>query len=642
MANPIKVDMTYIDTYIQTLCNNIELQKSVLSSSEIIVNAITEKFKFCKQLNGLLVGDVQSGKTGQMLGIISRMADQGYRFFVLLTTDNIDLQRQTYKRIKEALPTFNVLSERDEVLFRPENLSQPYIIVLKKNGSVLRKWRNLFIATNACKGLCLAIFDDEADAISLNTNINKRSVSPINKILTEIKNTAIATVYIEVTATPQAVLLQTEKSGWKADFVKYIKPGSKYLGGDFFFSEEVSSNIIYTNEYELGDMTDDDDVLCPLGLKESLRSFLLNCAYKKVRGETNCNFLIHPSYRINIHSKFVKIVQEELNLLVNSTTDINFEESFYEAWLNLSNTKKNLPSLSILLEIVISILENTEVIVIPLNSKSFICRDSRNPDALDLSKGFNIVVGGNTLGRGLTFPNLQTVYYCRTARVPQADTFWQHSRVFGYDRDPDMVRIFIPESTYHLFVELNKADNLLKKQIESGVDMVELIYPHGIKPTRSNVIKKDELNLLYGCVNYFTQEPLGINIDSVDKIVLKYVDKDSVLSDKETVIKILKLLDNHQSNDFDTLAFISCIEAMCIKNKSLKFRLIVRKNRNISKGTGTLLSEKDRLLGDKYKNEVVLTLYRLTGLKEQGWLGKPLWVQNIKLPHNICYYNIKQ
>ncbi len=642
MANPIKVDMTYIDTYIQTLCNNIELQKSVLSSSEIIVNAITEKFKFCKQLNGLLVGDVQSGKTGQMLGIISRMADQGYRFFVLLTTDNIDLQRQTYKRIKEALPTFNVLSERDEVLFRPENLSQPYIIVLKKNGSVLRKWRNLFIATNACKGLCLAIFDDEADAISLNTKINKRSVSPINKVLTEIKNTAIATVYIEVTATPQAVLLQTEKSGWKADFVKYIKPGSKYLGGDFFFSEEVSSNIIYTNEYELGDVTDDDDVLCPLGLKESLRSFLLNCAYKKVRGETNCNFLIHPSYRINIHSKFVKIVQEELNLLVNSTTDINFEESFYEAWLNLSSTKKNLPSLSILLEIVISILENTEVIVIPLNSKSFICRDSRNPDALDLSKGFNIVVGGNTLGRGLTFPNLQTVYYCRTARVPQADTFWQHSRVFGYDRDPDMVRIFIPESTYHLFVELNKADNLLKKQIESGVDMVELIYPHGIKPTRSNVIKKDELNLLYGCVNYFTQEPLGINIDSVDKIVLKYVDKDSVLSDKETVIKILELLDNHQSNDFDTLAFISCIEAMCIKNKSLKFRLIVRKNRNISKGTGTLLSEKDRLLGDKYKNEVVLTLYRLTGLKEQGWLGKPLWVQNIKLPHNICYYNIKQ
>ena len=125
----------------------------------------------------------------------------------------------------------------------------------------------------------------------------------------------------------------------------------------------------------------------------------------------------------------------------------------------------------------------------------------------------------------------------------------------------------------------------MKKQIESGVDMVELIYPHGIKPTRSNVIKKDELNLLYGCVNYFTQEPLGINIDSVDKIVLKYVDKDSVLSDKETVIKILKLLDNHQSNDFDTLAFISCIEAMCIKNKSLKFRLIIRKNRNISKGT---------------------------------------------------------
>ena len=48
-------------------------------------------------------------------------------------------------------------------------------------------------------------------------------------------------------------------------------------------------------------------------------------------------------------------------------------------------------------EIVVQILNNEELMVIPLNSKSFVCRNSSDPNALDLSKGFNIVVGGNTI-----------------------------------------------------------------------------------------------------------------------------------------------------------------------------------------------------------------------------------------------------
>jgi hypothetical protein len=39
------------------------------------------------------------------------------------------------------------------------------------------------------------------------------------------------------------------------------------------------------------------------------------------------------------------------------------------------------------------------------------------------------------LVRGLTIPKLQTVYYSRTSKAPNADTFWQHSRIFGYDRE---------------------------------------------------------------------------------------------------------------------------------------------------------------------------------------------------------------
>lgn len=69
------------------------------------------------------MGNVQSGKTGQMLGVISDLADKGYRVFILLTTDNVDLQRQTYNRVKDALTTFTVLSEGDVVLCKLPKLA---------------------------------------------------------------------------------------------------------------------------------------------------------------------------------------------------------------------------------------------------------------------------------------------------------------------------------------------------------------------------------------------------------------------------------------------------------------------------------------------------------------------------------------
>lgn len=66
-------------------------------------------------------------------------------------------------------------------------------------------------------------------------------------------------------------------------------------------------------------------------------------------------------------------------------------------------------------------------------------------------------------------------------------------------------------------------------------------------------------------------------------------------------------------------------------------KLIVRRERDISKGIGTLLSPNDRKLGDEYKDEVVLTVYKVTGTK--GWNGMELWIPNINLPGEYVYYS---
>lgn len=79
--------------------------------------------------------------------------------------------------------------------------------------------------------------------------------------------------------------------------------------------------------------------------------------------------------------------------------------------------------------------------------------------------------------------------------------------------------------------------------------------------------------------------------------------------------------------------------ALNSKRPQTKYRLIVRDNRDISFGTGTLLSPTDRKLGESFKDDVVLTLYRVKGEISKGWNGSPLWIPNIKFPDNTCYYD---
>lgn len=171
--------MGHLSSYIENICSS-ELQDSILSTSSELYNNILNKFRHSGDFTGLLLGNVQSGKTGQVLGFISKMADEGYKIFIFLTTDNVDLQRQTFNRVNDSLKTFCVLSEKDEVRFTAGR--KPIVIVLKKNSRVLRKWRDILLNSNACKGQSLVIVDDEGDASSLNTLVNRNRVSTINNI----------------------------------------------------------------------------------------------------------------------------------------------------------------------------------------------------------------------------------------------------------------------------------------------------------------------------------------------------------------------------------------------------------------------------------------------------------------------------
>ena len=143
--------------------------------------------------------------------------------------------------------------------------------------------------------------------------------------------------------------------------------------------------------------------------------------------------------------KFLEGVKTDL--IANSST---LELDLRDAWEELSKTKVDIKPFDEVMRFLRADMPSVNITV--LNSKT--------PEGSVHDKGLNIVIG-NTLGRGVTFPGLQIVYYCRSAKTPQADTSWQHARMFGYDRDPGLCRIFSPRPLIKLFRELNDANNAL-------------------------------------------------------------------------------------------------------------------------------------------------------------------------------------
>ena len=173
--------MSYLQNYINRIgTNNPSLAKAIAKTTEDIVPTYIRNFSYREHVVSLLVGDVQAGKTSHMFGIMTAAADEGFGIFILLTTDNILLQQQTLKRARRDLADFFVCGEDDYLSFVENNMRKPTVIVLKKNARILRQWKNNLAQTNFCVGNPLFIVDDEADAASPNTQVNKNKQSTIN------------------------------------------------------------------------------------------------------------------------------------------------------------------------------------------------------------------------------------------------------------------------------------------------------------------------------------------------------------------------------------------------------------------------------------------------------------------------------
>lgn len=253
---------------------------------------------------GLVVGHVQSGKTGHYSGLVCKAADSGYKLIVVLAGIHNSLRSQTQMRLDEAFLGIDTqygqrsdtaetkafgagamlgaerlragsLTTSHEAGDFKKNIAQnsqipigdmPILLVVKKQTSILK---NLYSWLKDMHGLPpfegsenrvipdipFLLIDDEADNASINVKDSGDGSDPTatNRQLRLLLNLFEKSAYIGYTATPFANIFsspeESEKYGldiFPRSFIESLKAPTNYFGP--------------TRVFGLGDEADEDFV----------------------------------------------------------------------------------------------------------------------------------------------------------------------------------------------------------------------------------------------------------------------------------------------------------------------------------------------------------------------------------------------
>jgi hypothetical protein len=450
--------------------------------------------------DGLLYGLIQSGKTS-ILTLTSAMAvDNGFDCILVLTTDNDPLYEQTKERVRAALGGLNVLGKsdwKDPKRFKTRVDNSPFAIVCSKNGNMVTSLLNAFKTANS-KNLSILIVDDEADQASLDTNTAKKAkagkgtvkVSTINNVITKFREYFPVNTYLQVTATPQALFLQRPNHRYRPSFTVLAEPGKDYVGGESFFGKDAKLvRIVDVNEIAALKATNQPAAKgkLPVGLKKALYTFFVGAASKLIKGEGDgYAFLLHVSMATKDHgyarSLLDDFIQDSVAALKkkSGTPYTSLLAELQGAYNDLKTSDPLLADFAGVLEKIAFYLNGTNIKVINGGSNDEVKLDSR----------FNLFVGGNKLGRGVTIKNLLVSYYGRNPKRAKADTVLQHARMYGYrKKDIGVTRLFLPQVLADRFQEIHEMESSLRNLLENVPDgAFEGLYMRGSwDATRSNV-----------------------------------------------------------------------------------------------------------------------------------------------------------
>lgn len=361
----------------------LEIEKNfapdVINKLDRITDSILDNFfdpslKATINKKGLVVGQVQSGKTANYTGLVCKAADAGFGLIIVLAGIHNNLRSQTQIRIDESFLGFDTQHTRafdqrsiqigvgDPYFGSPIvahsltssiekgdftqgaanalglnfNTSEPIVAVIKKNPHVLRRIYQWLAAQaddsdlgRIIRNKSLLLIDDEADNASINISNDPERQSSINGWITQILNLFGKNAYVGYTATPFANIFipLDDQNLFPRNFIKNIPAPSNYIGPEkvFGFSpleEDETSNTVLPIVNRINDYRDfvpdrhkkDDQKpsSLPDSLKKAIRCFIITCAIRRLRGQTT----VHNSMLIHV-SRFV-LWQDHISELVSN------------------------------------------------------------------------------------------------------------------------------------------------------------------------------------------------------------------------------------------------------------------------------------------------------------------------------------
>lgn len=292
---------------------------------------------------GLLYGRVQSGKTVAMITFAAAAIDNGFRVIVVLTSDFVKLVEQTADRfaaldgplIKNALQPDNWNDDAEHI--KKHIGKHGVVFICTKNSQRLTALVD-FLDTIGAANYPALVLDDEADQATLDTTAQARasgrknapaqpSVIHRRTVRDEegqsIRQTLRHHVFVQVTATPYALLLQNVDSDLRPSFTELLEPGEGYTGGEAFFDvahvEEGSPPLISVDEEESTRIDEESDGEPPLGLQRALAFFLVAAGAQNVLDPASRNvgqnFLCHTSQKTTDHAHVATLIRNYLNRL---------------------------------------------------------------------------------------------------------------------------------------------------------------------------------------------------------------------------------------------------------------------------------------------------------------------------------------
>lgn len=538
LAKKASLDMRYWERYKKYLLSDKGFSTKVVNTMDDVLDTLTDLLgdpsrDIAYKRRGLIIGDVQSGKTANYTGLICKGVDAGYKVVVLLTATIEKLRQQTQKRIDEGFvgadsDAMMKMQEDGQIIgvgkydssvrpmvltstsddfkaknannlgFDLRNINGSVIFVIKKNSGILKrlnKWLKTFNQNgeNAIDHSILVI-DDEADNASINTK-SEDEPTAINGQIRELLKMFTKSSYVGFTATPFANIFidpdnynaMVAEDLFPKDYIYSLNAPSNYIGARNIFDKNGQArHMLVEIDTDINNPRSIAAILplkhksvtlvhnLPWDLKKAIATFMLANTIEDLRGLQGN----HRSMLVNV-SRFTAIqeqISDEINDFLKNMQNacklycrMHVEKAIQNEYIALLKQTYE--------NIYADVGYSWEIIQQELHNscagimvQTINQRNGKNFNYDIYKDGLRLIaVGGMSLSRGLTLEGLVASYFYRNSKM--YDTLMQMGRWFGYRNGySDICRIWMSEESIEWYRHISQATDELREEIKRYED----------------------------------------------------------------------------------------------------------------------------------------------------------------------------